>query len=172
MVHAYEKENFVKKAIWMTAAALLLGLSAVLASAANKSGEAGTSSARAAPVPAVTDAWARATVPGQPVGAAYMKISSPTDVTLIKAETTAAKSVEVHGMEHQNGVMRMRALGPLQVASGTTVELAPGGTHLMLLGLNKPLKAGETLQLKMTFARAGQAATLLVVDLPIRPVGK
>lgn len=101
-----------------------------------------------------------------------MKISSPTDVTLIKAETTVAKTVEVHGMDHQNGVMHMRALGSLQVASGTTVELAPGGTHLMLLGLNKPLKAGETLQLKMTFARAGQAATLLVVDLPIRPVGK
>lgn len=75
-------------------------------------------------------------------------------------------------MEHQNGVMRMRALGPLQVAAGTTVELAPGGTHLMLLGLNKPLKAGETLQLKMTFARAGQTTTVLVVDLPIRPVGQ
>lgn len=162
----------MKKTILGAIAALLLGLSAPVAAAANKSGEEGTSSARAVRLPTVTDAWARATMPGQSVGAAYMKISSPTNVTLVKAETAAAKTVEVHGMDHHNGVMRMRVLGPLEVAAGTTVDLAPGGMHLMLLGLRKPLKAGETLQLKMTFASAGQAKTVLVVDLPIRSPGQ
>jgi periplasmic copper chaperone A len=172
LAHAYEKENFVKKAIWMTTVALLLGLSAALVSAANDSGEAGALSARAARMPKVNDAWARATVPGQQVGAAYMKIYSSADVALLKAETIVAKSVEVHSMDHQNGVMRMRALGPLQIGAGTTVELAPGRTHFMLLGLKKPLKAGETLRLKLTFASADMVETVVFVDVPIRPLGQ
>lgn len=156
----------------MTVAALLLGLSAAIVVAASKRDAQETAPTRAASAPMVTQAWARATVPGQSVGAAYMKIFSPTDTTLVKAETAVANTVEVHNMRHENGVMQMRVLGPLNIAAGTTIELALGGTHLMLLDLKKPLKAGETLQLKMTFAGSGKADTVLLVDLPIRLLGQ
>lgn len=97
-----------------------------------------------------------------------MTIASPVGATLQKIETSAAKSVEVHAMHHQNGVMRMRAVESLHVAAGVPTELAPGGMHLMLMGLKQPLKAGETLQLTMTFAANNHAATTLVLDVPIQ----
>jgi copper(I)-binding protein len=56
--------------------------------------------------------WIRATVPGQPVGAVYMTISSPGEVTLMQAETSAAKEGQFHTMLHHDGVMKMREIWP------------------------------------------------------------
>lgn len=119
----------------------------------------------------VNDPWARATVPKQPTGAVYMKINSTSDATLLSAETPAAKEVQVHTMHMHNDVMRMREHGQLDVPAGKTVDLAPGGLHLMLLGLKKPLAAGETVPLKMTFSDAKGKRTT-TVNVPVRPFGK
>lgn len=121
----------------------------------------------------INEPWARATVPGQPVGAAYMKISSSTSaVRLLSAETDAAKEVQVHTMHHHDGVMRMREHGQLDIPAGQTVELAPGGLHFMLMGLKKPLAGGDTLTVKLTFEDAKKVKSTSVVAVPVRPIGK
>lgn len=119
----------------------------------------------------VNDPWSRATVPGQPTGAIYMKINSTSDATLLSAETPVAKEVQVHTMHMHNDVMRMREHGQLDVPAGKTVDLAPGGLHLMLLGLKKPLAAGETVPLKLTFSDAKGKRTT-TVNVPVRAIGK
>lgn len=166
------EENCLKTAIGTIAVTLLLGLCTLTVHAANRSNAENMPSARVARAPSVTDAWARATVPGQPVGAVYMKIDSPSDAALIKIESDAAKTVGVHAMRVENGVMQMREHERLDIPAGKTVELAPGGMHLMLFGLRKQLKAAETIQLTMTFIHANKTKTTTLVDVPIRPFGQ
>jgi copper(I)-binding protein len=166
------KERVLKMAFVMAAAMLLLGLSTFNAHAADKRDAQASASSRATRLPVVSGAWARATVPGQSVGAAYMKIDSPFNVTLIGIESDVSRSAEVHTMRHQNGVMQMRKLNKLDIRAGQRMELAPGGAHLMLLGLKKPLKVGETLQLNMTFVDSAGAQTVVPVSVPIRPLGQ
>lgn len=120
----------------------------------------------------VSEPWARATVPGQPVGAVYMKISSQAVAKLVDIQSDSAKDVQVHTMHSDDGVMRMREHGHLEVKSGETVELAPGGLHLMLLGLKKPLVAGESVTVKMTFEDAKKVKSTTVVTASIRAIGK
>lgn len=120
----------------------------------------------------VTQAWARATVPGQPVGAAYMTISSSREITLTSIQTDAAKQVQMHNMHMHDGVMRMRELGKLHISAGKPAQLVPGGMHLMLLGLTKPLTAGEMISMKLTFVDANKTTSTLVVSVPVRPIGQ
>lgn len=127
---------------------------------------------QAASAPQVSDAWARATVPGQPVGAAYMKIDSAVAATLTRVETEVAKQVQVHNMQMEGGVMKMRDHGQLEIPAGKMVVLAPGGLHLMLLGLKQPLKAGENVQMTLTFVDANKKKTTSVITVPVRPIGK
>jgi copper(I)-binding protein len=148
-----------------------LGLGTIAASAATGGTET-ASPARAVYAPQVSDAWARATVPGQPVGAAYMKIDSAVPVTLTHVETDVAKQVQVHNMHMEGGVMKMREHGQLEIPAGKTVALAPGGLHLMLLGLKQPLKAGESVQMTLTFVDANKKKATSVITVPVRPIGK
>src|SRR5687768_10177132 len=94
----------------------------------------------------VNDAWVKATRPAQKVGAAYMTLESLKDATLVKVESPAAGTVEIHSMTMNDGVMKMRRLEDLPLPAGETVKLAPGGFHLMLFDLAKPMQAGETVQ--------------------------
>jgi copper(I)-binding protein len=162
----------LKTSIGITAVALCFGLATLTVHVAASSGTEKTLSAGAARSPAVTDAWARATVPKQPVAAAYMKISSTSPVTLIRIETDAAKQVQVHNMQMNEGVMQMRKHDQVDIPAGKTIELAPGGMHLMLLGLKKPLKAGDAITVKMTFVDAEKAKVTSVVTVPVRPLGQ
>ena len=91
----------------------------------------------------VEDAWVRATAPGQPVGGAFMKLTSDTNAQLVGASSPVAGMVQVHMMKMQDGVMIMREMKSLPLPKGKTVELAPGGYHIMLMELKQPLKAGE-----------------------------
>jgi copper(I)-binding protein len=112
----------------------------------------------------VSDAWVRASAPGQKVGAAYMTLTSSADLILAKVQSPAAGTVEIHSMTMKNGIMRMRLMETLPVPAGQATRLAPGGFHLMLFDLKKPLKAGDkvpfTLQLK---DKQGQMTTLKIV---------
>jgi copper(I)-binding protein len=120
----------------------------------------------------IDNPWARATVTGQPVGAVYMTINSPTKVTLLKGETAAAKEVQFHTMQHHDGVMKMRNHGPIQITPGKPAELAPGGIHLMLMGLKAPLVAGESIKLKLTFKDTKGALSHATVSAPVKPIGQ
>lgn len=99
----------------------------------------------------IQNAWARPTNKGQEVGAAYMTLTSDQDVSLIKAESNITKSVEIHSMTMQKGVMKMRMLETLPLTAGKPYKLEPGGFHLMLFDLKKPLIAGEEVNFELTF---------------------
>lgn len=123
----------------------------------------------AAPAPAVRidQAWVRATPPGAPAGAAYLTITNTGKVPdrLLGGAAAGVKRVEIHEMSMAGGVMRMRQLPDgLPIPAGGGVSLKPGGYHIMLIGLDQPLKAGETLPLTLKFEKAGE----IVLRAPIK----
>ncbi len=98
----------------------------------------------------VNAAWVRATVPGQKIAGAYLKITSASTAYLTGGSTPVAKAVELHQMSLENNVMKMRPLARLELPAGAAVELKPGGYHLMLIDVTHPLVAGERVPLKLT----------------------
>lgn len=121
----------------------------------------------AADQPEISSAWARATPPGATVGAVYATLTGG-DVAdrLVGASTNRAASVELHTVEEIDGVARMRPMESLNVPAGTRVELAPGGHHLMLMGLTSPLVAGESLSIVFKFENSADQR----IEVPIKPV--
>lgn len=117
---------------------------------------------------AITEAWARATAPGQKVGAAYMTLKSAQPLTLVYVDSASADEVEIHSMTMNNGIMKMRKLEALALQPNKAEKLAPGGFHLMLFGLQKPLKTGETVTLKLCFKDQAGNITHQTVTLPIK----
>ncbi|MBU3737031.1 MAG: copper chaperone PCu(A)C [Methylobacterium sp.] len=115
----------------------------------------------------IEGAWARATAPGQEVGAGYMKLTSREDLTLIKVESPAAEFVEIHKMSMHNGVMEMRMLEELKLPAGQTVKLEPGGFHLMLIDLKKPLQDGASVEFTLHLKDAGGKTSLQGVSVPV-----
>jgi copper(I)-binding protein len=99
----------------------------------------------------ISDAWVRPTNPGQEVGAAYMTFLSKQDMTLVSIESSVTDSVEIHNMTMENGVMKMRMLENLALKAGEPYKLAPGGFHLMLFDLKKPMTAGEQVSFTLHF---------------------
>lgn len=98
----------------------------------------------------VTDAWSRATAPGQEVGMVGLVITSKKDASIIAVTSPASETAELHTMTMDNGVMKMRQLESLPLTARTPVTLGPGGNHLMLIGLKHPLKADDTVALTLT----------------------
>src|SRR5581483_10371974 len=93
----------------------------------------------------ISHPWARATAPTAPTGGGYLSIKNTGTMPdrLMSVSSPAAKTVQVHEMKMEGNVMRMRELdGPLEIKPGETVTLAPGGFHLMMMGLKAPLKQG------------------------------
>lgn len=116
----------------------------------------------------ISEAWARATAPGQKVAAAYMNLSSKQGATLVSAECDLAGSVEIHTMTMENDVMKMRMLDELALPAGKTVSLAPGGLHLMLFNLKQPLDAGKEASFTLNFRSASGEQKQIRVTLPIK----
>jgi copper(I)-binding protein len=108
-------------------------------------------------------AWARPTPPAAEVGAAYLEIRSRQADRLLEAKTPAARRTEIHSTSMRDGVMEMRHVEALAIPAGTPVVLKPGGLHLMLLGLQQPLTAGQRLPLELRFEKAGVVRTEIVV---------
>ena len=115
----------------------------------------------------ITDNWVRATAEGQDVGAAYMTITSASDNSLVKVESSVTDSVEIHSMSIENGVMKMRMLEQLDLKANIPNKLAPGGFHLMLFDLKKQLKAGETVSFTLHFKNQAGKESLVKVSSPI-----
>ena len=117
---------------------------------------------------AISDNWVRANAPGQKVGAAYMTLLSAQDNTMIKAEADVAGVVEIHSMSMNDGVMKMRMLEELPLKAGKQEKLAPGGFHLMLFDLKKPLTAGENVTFTLSFKNAAGKIKKQQVTSPIQ----
>ena len=102
-----------------------------------------------------TDAWCRPSPNGAKAGGCYVTLIAATDDRLTGGSTPRAASLQVHEMKTENGMMKMAELtAGLPLPAGQAVALAPGGNHLMLIGLTAPLIAGETVPLTFQFASA------------------
>ncbi|MEP7056910.1 MAG: copper chaperone PCu(A)C [Caldimonas sp.] len=111
--------------------------------------------------------YARPTAPSQPTGGGYMKIiNKGADDRLVSASTPAAAAVQMHSMQMDGNVMRMREVAAIDIPAGKTVELKPGSLHLMLTGLKAPLAVAQSFPLKLKFEKAGEVTVDLKVDAP------
>jgi hypothetical protein len=99
----------------------------------------------------VSGAWARGTVQGQKATGAFMQLKSADGAALVGAESPVAGAVEIHEMRMEGNVMRMRPVPKLELPAGQTIELKPGGYHIMLLDLKATLKKGESVPIKLRF---------------------
>ncbi len=115
----------------------------------------------------VSGAWVSPTVPGQTVGALYMRLRSEQDAALVKVETDASSAAEIHHMTSVNDVMRMRRLDQVALPAGQLVELAPGGRHVMLVDLRHPLKIGDSVRIALTLRLRDGSAARETVDAPV-----
>ncbi|UUZ66516.1 copper chaperone PCu(A)C (plasmid) [Polaromonas sp. P1-6] len=112
----------------------------------------------------VENAWVRATVPKQQATGAFMKITSSETVKLMAVTSAVAKTNEIHEMKLEGDVMKMRAHpNGLEIPANTTVELKSGGYHVMMMELDKAIKAGDVVPLQLEFTDAkGKKQTLTV----------
>lgn len=115
-------------------------------------------------------AWARASVPGQQGSGAFMRLTAQEPLTLIGVETPAAAVAEVHEMKMENDVMRMRAVEALPLPAGKTVELKPGGYHLMLQQLKAPLVKDSQVPITLVFKDGKGAVSRLTLQVPVSMV--
>lgn len=99
----------------------------------------------------VKDPWVRPTVAQQKVTGAFMQLTANQDLKLVAISSTVAERVEIHTMEMDKDVMKMREVGSLDLPNAKTIELKPGSFHMMLMGLKKPIKEGDTINLTLHF---------------------
>jgi copper(I)-binding protein len=99
-------------------------------------------------------------------GAAYMTLRNAGDRPdrLVAASTPAARRVELHTHIREGEVMRMRPVNDILVPAGQTVQLRPGGLHIMLIGLTEPLAQGGRLPLTLRFAEAGEVTVQVEIQ--------
>jgi periplasmic copper chaperone A len=119
----------------------------------------------------VDDPWVRGTVPGQQTTGAFMRITSPTDATLVDITTPAAKIAEIHATRTEGGVLKMGSVANLPLPAGVPVDLQPGGYHVMLMDLTQPLKEGEWVVLTLTVADSLGKTQQFTVLASVRPLG-
>lgn len=124
--------------------------------------------AQAADAVQISNAWARATAPGQDVGAVYMTLKSGSDLSVTAAETAVADTVEIHEMSMANGVMKMRMMETLALPAGQAVKLAPGGFHFMLFDLKQPLKPASRIELVLTLKDKQGKTSKQTVKVPVK----
>jgi copper(I)-binding protein len=111
--------------------------------------------------------WSRATAPGAPVAGGFLKLTNTGAEadTLVAATFEAANRVEIHEMAVVDGVMKMRALpAGIEVKPGATVELKPGGYHIMFMDLKRGLTKGETVKGTLEFKKAGKVDVEFAVE--------
>ena len=120
----------------------------------------------------VSNPWARASVAQQQATGVFMDLQSGHDnAKLVRVTTDAATSAEIHEMRMQDNVMKMRAVPAVDLPNGQLVNLKPGAYHIMLMGLKKPLSAGDNVQLTLEIEHEDGAKESLAVTAPVRALG-
>ncbi|MBU3610569.1 copper chaperone PCu(A)C [Polynucleobacter wuianus] len=117
----------------------------------------------------IENAYTRATAPGQQVAGGFMKIENKGAASdqLVSASSPSAGEVQLHEMAMDGNVMKMRQVKDIAVPPNGAVELKPGGYHLMFMNLKGPFAAGQTVPVKLKFAKAGE----IEVKLPVNAMG-
>jgi copper(I)-binding protein len=111
--------------------------------------------------------WAKATTAGQPVAGGFMTIvNGGTEADrLLKVSSAVSDMVQIHEMKVEDGVMKMGEIpGGIEVAPSATVELKPGGLHVMFMGIKAQLKEGESVKAVLTFEKAGDVEVEFKVE--------
>ncbi|WP_417428187.1 copper chaperone PCu(A)C [Kiloniella sp.] len=115
----------------------------------------------------VKQPWARATLGQMKNGASFLTLHNmgAEDDKLVAAAGSAAKRIELHSHTMVDGVMKMRQVeGGIPVTAGSMVELKPGSFHIMLMGLEAPLKEGKMFPLTLTFEKAGSVDIMVHIE--------
>ncbi len=120
----------------------------------------------------VKDAWVRGTVPAQTVTGAFMTLTSSEDAKLVGARSPVAKMSELHVSTMTNGVNNMRHADSIALPAGKAVELKPGGYHVMLMGLAKPVAAGDKVPIALTIEDSRGKRSTVEVQAEVRALGR
>ncbi len=116
----------------------------------------------------IENPYARATAPGQKAAGGFMKIENKgTADQLIAASSPVAGEMQLHTMAMDGNVMKMREVKAIDVPANGSVDLKPGGLHLMFMDIKTPLKAGEAVPVKLKFQKAGEVE----IKVPVREMG-
>ena len=116
----------------------------------------------------IENAYTRATAPGQQVAGGFLKIENKGAADqLISASSPVAGEVQLHEMAMEGNVMKMRQVKDIPVPANGAVELKPGGLHLMFMNIKAPLAAGESVPVKLKFAKAGEVE----IKVPVNAMG-
>ena len=119
----------------------------------------------------IEQAQARATVGSMPNSAAFLQLANKgkTDDALVSASSAIADRVELHMMSMEGDVMKMRAIDSIELKAEDSLTMKPGqGPHLMLLGLKKPLKAGDKFPMTLNFRKAGTIeVSVEIIDIAV-----
>tara|TARA_B110000503_G_scaffold142784_1_gene240904 strand:+ start:174 stop:665 length:492 start_codon:yes stop_codon:yes gene_type:complete len=118
--------------------------------------------------PSVSGAWIRASAPMQVNGAGYAAIQNKSAKAdrLLSASVDVAERVEFHTIITENGVAQMRQVTGIDIPAGNTVNLAPGGFHVMFVKLKQPFVQGKIVPIKFTFEQAGD----VMVNFEVKPI--
>jgi copper(I)-binding protein len=116
----------------------------------------------------VKDAWVRATVPQQKATGAFMQLQSAQDAKLLSAQSPVAGVVEVHEMVMDGGVMKMRAISSLNLPAGKTVDLKPGGYHVMMMDLKAQVKDGDIVPVTLLVEGTDGKRQSVELKVPVR----
>ncbi len=116
----------------------------------------------------VEGAYVRAVPPGQINSAAFMSLTNggTADHALVAAESDASKVVELHTHREEDGMMKMRRVDRIDLPAGATVELAPGGLHVMLIDLARELSPGHQVRITLVF----EDASATPLEVPVKTV--
>lgn len=110
--------------------------------------------------------WSRELPPNAPAGAAYFTLKNAGAADrLLGASTPRAQKSELHTHVHQDGLMKMQRISAVDVPAQGEVTFQPGGNHVMLFGLDKPLKAGDEFPLTLEFEKAGKVEVQVQVQV-------
>jgi hypothetical protein len=119
---------------------------------------------------AVKDPWVRATVPHQKATGAFMQLNAAQDTRLVGVKSPIAAVVEVHEMKMVDDVMKMRAVGSIDLVAGKPLELKPGGYHVMLIDLKQQVKEGDVVPVTLVFEGKDNKRFEVEVKAPVRPL--
>lgn len=118
----------------------------------------------------VTDSWVRATVPQQKATGAFMELKSDVPARLVAASSPLAGVVEIHEMRMEKDVMKMGPVPALELPAGQTVQLAPGGYHVMLMDLKAQVKEGDQVPLTLVVENRDGSRHSVELSVPARPL--
>jgi copper(I)-binding protein len=130
-----------------------------------------TSTAWAQNTVKVEDAWVRGTVASQKATGAFMRLTPSVNARLVAAQSPVAGVVEIHEMAMEKDVMKMRQIPGLDLAAGRTLDLKPGGYHVMLMDLKQPLKGGESVPITLVFEDDAKKRFTQDIKAPVTALG-